>query len=392
MKKLILLFSALVLISCNSVKKTQQALNSGNYIEAINRSVHKLQKNKSNGKSAAYALLLKKSFEKYRASTLERIDFLERETLKDNSKPVYEAYVSLQNIQNKIKPLLPLKNTRDENIDFIFYDFTDNILVGKENYVNYLYTKANDLLRSEDKIDSRLSYNSLVELEKLAPTFKNVSQLKREAYLNGIDFILVSLYNDTQQIIPAQIEDRLLNFSTLDLDDLWTEYHVNEREDISYDYSIEINFTSIQFSPERLIERQIPLEREIVDGWRYKKDRNGNYIVDDRGNKIKEDVTVVASGTLFETLQSKEVKVVANVNYFDLLQDQKINTYPLESVFVFENRFANFDGDSRILDKDETYLLRRGPVEYPTNEQMLTDASEDIKSKLKVILKQQLSN
>jgi hypothetical protein len=167
---------------------------------------------------------------------------------------------------------------------------------------------------------------------------------------------------------------------------------VNKREDVSYDYSIEINFTSIQFSPERLIERQIPLEREIVDGWRYKKDRNGNYIIDDRGNKIKEDVTVIANGTLFETLQSKEVKVVANVNYFDLLQDQKINTYPLESVFVFENRFANFDGDSRILNNDEAYLIRRGPVEYPTNEQMLTDASEDIKSKLKVILKQQLSN
>jgi len=392
MKKLILLFSATLLISCNSVKKTQQALNSGNYIEAINRSVDKLQKNKYNGKSAAYALLLKQSFEKYRSSTLERIDFLERETLKDNSKPVYAAYVSLQNVQNRIKPLLPLKNERDENIDFKFYDFTDNILVGKKNYVNYLYTKANDLLRSEDKIDSRLAYNSFVELEKLAPTFKNVSQLKREAYLNGIDFILVSLYNDTQQIIPAQVEDRLLNFSTLDLDDLWTEYHVNKREDVSYDYSIEINFTSIQFSPERLIERQIPLEREIVDGWRYKKDRNGNYIIDDRGNKIKEDVTVIANGTLFETLQSKEVKVVANVNYFDLLQDQKINTYPLESVFVFENRFANSDGDSRILNNDEAYLIRRGPVEYPTNEQMLTDASEDIKSKLKVILKQQLSN
>ncbi|MFD0932159.1 hypothetical protein ACFQ0R_06030 [Psychroflexus salinarum] len=392
MKKLLLLFSVCILISCNSVKKTQRALNSGNYIEAIDRSVGKLQKNKSNNKSSAYASLLKQSFEKYRKSTLERIDFLERETLKDNSKPVYESYITLKNIQNKIKPLLPLEDGQGEIIDFEFYDFSENILIVKENYANYLYTKATDLLRSGDKIDSRLAYNSLIELENLAPGFKDVSLLKREAYLKGIDFILVSLFNDTQQIIPAQVEDRLLNFSTLNLDDLWTEYHVNAREDITYNYSIEIYFTSIQFSPERLLERQIPLEREIIDGWRYKKDRNGNYILDDRGNKIKEDITVIANGTLFETVQSKEVKVIANVNYFDLFTDQKINTYPLESVFVFENRFANFDGDSRVLNKDEAYLVRRGPIDYPTDEQMLADASEDIKNKLKVILKQQLSN
>lgn len=391
-KSLLLLFVLLLFSSCNSVKKTQQALNSGNYIQAINTSIAQLQKNKTSNKSGVYASLLKESFEKYRESTLDRISFLERDAMKDNSKPVYESYVSLQNIQNRIKPLLPLQNDQDEIISFDFYDFTENILVEKENYANYLYTKANDLLRTKDKIDSRVAYNSFVELEKLAPQFRDVSALKREAYLNGIDFILVSLYNDTEQVIPEQVEDRLLNFSTLNLDDLWTEYHMNKREDVLYDSSIEINFTSIQFSPERLVERQIPLEREIVDGWRYKKDRNGNFILDDRGNKIKEDIIVKASGTLFETVQSKEVKVVAEVNYFDLIRDQKTNSYPLESVFVFENRFADFEGNQNILTKDEQFLLRGRPVDYPSNEMMITDASEDIKAKLKSILKQQRSN
>lgn len=392
MKKSLFLISFLFLMSCNSVKKTQQALNSGNYITAINTSIQQLQKNKFNNKSGIYASLLKQSFENYRKTTLERISFLERETLKDNSKPVYESYVRLQDIQNRIKPLLPLQNQNEETIKFEFYDFSENILVEKENYANYLYTKANDLLRSDDKIDSRLAYNSLVELEKLATNFKDAAALKREAYLNGVNYILVSLFNDTEQVIPSEVEDRLLNFSTLNLDDLWTEYHVNPRKDVSYGFSIEIHFTSIMFSPERLLERQINLDREVVDGWRYKKDRNGDYILDDRGNKIKEDIIVDVSGVLFETVQSKEVKVNAEVNYFDLNTDQKINSYPLESLFIFENRFANFEGDKRVLNKDEIYLLNRGPVNYPSNEMMLTDASEDIKAKLKSILKQQLSS
>lgn len=391
-KSLLLLFVVLLLSSCNSVKKTQQALNSGNYIQAINTSIAKLQKNKSGNKSGVYAGLLKQAFEKYRESTLQKISFLERDEMKDNSKSVYEAYVSLQNIQNRIRPLLPLRNEEGQPIAFEFYDFSENILVEKENYANYLYTKANDLLRNDNKIDSRLAYNSFVELEKLAPQFRDVSVLKREAYLNGVDFILVSLYNDTEQVIPEQVEDRLLNFSTLNLNDLWTEYHVNKREDLLYDLGIEIYFTSIQFSPERLVERQIPLEREIVDGWKYKKDRNGDFILDERGNKIKEDVIVKASGILFETVQSKEVKVMAQVNYFDMITDQKINSYPLESVYVFENRFADFEGNQKILNKEELFLLRGRPVDYPSNERMLMDASEDLKAKLKSILKQQMSN
>lgn len=392
MKNLLLFLSFILLISCNSVKKTQQALNSGNYTEAMNRSIKELQKNKYKKKSPTYAYLLKRAFENYRETTLSRIEFLQKETLKDNSKYVYEAYINLQSIQNRIKPLLPLTDSEGGMINFQFLDVTDEILEGKENYANYLYTKASDLLRSGNKIDSRLAYNSFIELERLAPRYQDASSLKREAYLNGIDFILVSLFNDTDQIIPNKVEDKLLNFSTLNLDDLWTEYHTNAREDISYDLSIEIYFTSIQFSPERLLEKQIPLDREVVDGWTYRKDRNGNFILDEEGNKIKDDVFVNVSGTLYETIQSKEVNLKAEVNYFDLNTDQKINSYPLESLFVFENRFATFQGDTRVLNKEEVFLVRNGPVEYPSNERMITDASDNIKAKLKAILQQQSSN
>jgi len=392
MKYSILVFLAIVLTSCNSVKKAEQALNSGNYTTSINTSIDKLQKNKFNKKSPIFAGILKQAFERYRSTTLERIDFLERETLKDNSKQVYQLYVQLQSVQNRIKPLMPLQNQNGNTIDFEFYDFTENILVGKENYVNYLYTKASDFLRTNDKIDSRLAYNSLLELENLAPNFKDTPVMKREAYIKGVDFVLVSLYNDTQQVIPVQVEERLLNFSTYNLDDFWIEYHSNARDDINYDYSIEINFSALQFSPERLLERQVPLEREIVDGWRYKKDRAGNFILDENGNKIKEDILVNASGTLYESIQSKEVKVSAVVNYFDLNTDQKINSYPLESVFVFENRFGSFEGDRRVLTKDEMFLLNNRAVNYPSNEMMVVDASEDIKAKLKLILKQQSFN
>lgn len=392
MKRSLALVCFLLIASCQSVKKTQRALNSGNYTEAMSRSINQLQKNKFSSKGRLYASILKQSFTKYRSATLDKIDFLERETLRDNSKAVYEHYMALQNIQNSIKPLLPLENSSGKILNFKFYDFSENILLGKKNYANYLYTKATDFLRTDNKIDSRLAYNSLVELEKLAPNFKNTSALKREAYIKGVDFILVSLFNDTNQVIPAQVEERLLNFSTFNMVDLWTEYHVTSRSNIAYDFAIEIHFNTISFSPERLVERQQPLVRDVVDGWEYRKDRRGAFILDENGNKIKDDILIEASGTLFETIQSKDVGVNAQVNYYDVNSDQKINSYPLESIFVFENRFANFEGNIKVLTEDELFLLKGARLEYPTHEKMMIDASEEIKIKLKEILKQQHSN
>jgi len=64
MKALVSIFVIFLILSCNSVKKTKQAINSGNYTEAINRSVKQLQKNKFNKKGYQYAKLTKDFFRK----------------------------------------------------------------------------------------------------------------------------------------------------------------------------------------------------------------------------------------------------------------------------------------------------------------------------------------
>lgn len=367
-------------------------MSSGNYMEAIDRSVSRLQRNKSNNKAAEYAQLLKIAFENYRDRTLDRIDFLKKETLNNNSKSIYDSYMTLRNVQNRIKPLLPLVDETGSRINFQFYDFSNEIIGARENYAESLYQNAKEQLRKNDKVSSREAYTNFLDLEQLTPEYKNSYELKQEAYLRGLDYVLVSVYNETQQVIPELLEERILNFNTYDLDDFWTEFHQNSRSDVNYDFAIDIVFTGFDFSPERLTERQLPLDREVVDGWRYKKDRQGNFILNDRGEKIKEDVIIQAEGTLFETIQSKEVIVTADVNYYDLIADQKIKSYPLQSVFVFENRFADFKGNEKVLNDQERILLTRGPVEYPSNEQMLIDASEDIKAKLKFILNQEFNN
>ncbi|MFN2262240.1 MAG: hypothetical protein ABR595_09275, partial [Psychroflexus sp.] len=374
------------LLACQSVKKTTKAMNSGDYVEAIDMSVNQLQKGKNRKKSPEYAELLHRSYQKLKERDLAFVDFLRKEDLQANTKEIFKLYRRLDQIQQKIKPLIPLKDQNGDEITFNFEDYSDIIIKEKENYVNYLYSNSLDFIEDGNKTQNRVAFNYLEEIENLMPGYKNINQLKKEAYFNGTDFVIVRLHNSADMIIPQMLEDRLLNFDTYGLDDFWTEYHVSERSNVSYDFAVDIEFTEINFSPERLLEREIPIEREVEDGWRYKKDRNGDFILDSDGEKIKEDIVINVSGILYETLQSKSVNMKARVNYFNLDTNQKINSYPLESQFVFENRFANFSGDERVLNKDEDFLLSQRPIDYPSDEQMLTDASEDIKAKLKSIL------
>ncbi|WP_127845025.1 hypothetical protein [Psychroflexus aestuariivivens] len=392
MKYFYLALIFLGLFACQSVKRTTKAMNSGNYMEAINMSVSQLQKGKDRKKSPEYADLLYRSYQKMKERDLELITFLRKENLQANTKEIFELYKRLDRIQQKIKPLTPLEDKNGDEIAFNFEDYSDVIIQEKENYVDYLYKNSLDFIENGNKTQNRVAFNYLEEIENLMPGYKNINELKKEAFFNGTDFVIVTLQNNTNMIIPEMMEDRLLNFDTYGLDDFWTEYHVSERTNINYDFAVDIEFINIEFSPERLVEREIPLEREVKDGWQYKKDRNGNFILDSDGEKIKEDIYVNVSGILYETFQTKYVDVQARVDYFDLITNQKINSYPLESQFVFENRFASFNGDDRVLGKDEKFLLTQRPVDYPTNEQMLTDASDDIKSKLKSILISQNRN
>lgn len=150
-----------------------------------------------------------------------------------------------------------------------------------------------------------------------------------------------------------------------------------------------VEFTDFNFSPERLQEREIPLEREIIEGWEYKKDRRGNYVLDENGNKIKEEIISVAKGLFLETRQSKEVQVRAKVRFVDLYKNEQITSRDFESLFVFENNFAQFKGDPKVLTPKEQLLIQKGFVNFPSNERMLLDAVQDVKTKIKTILKKQ---
>ncbi len=385
-KGLILLIVATVLVACSSVKRSEKALNKGAYNQAIDIVVKKLQKDKTSKKSQELIPILEDAYAKYTDQALSKIKFLEKEGNPDSKKEILTHYTRLDQVQNKIRPLLPLKINRQE-ATFQMNDYSNQLIQAKDDYAAVLYNEAKKAMSKDTKLDYRNAHKSLNELQKIDPYYKDADQLMREAHYLGTDYVFVELKNATNILIPQRLERDLLDFNTYRLDDFWTEYHSINRRDIDYDFEVNLEFRNILISPERVHEREIPLEREVLDGVTYEIDRNGNYELDSLGNRKKIERYVVVKGILYETTQSKAITVNGMVEYYDVEKRQLINSHPLESEFIFEHVFATFKGDERVLNKEEHKILRNRPMPFPSNEQMLFDASSEIKNRLSAILK-----
>lgn len=382
--KLLYLPLFLLILSCSSVKQANQALYSGNYEQAIDIAVNRLQKNKNKKTDFQQIEILENAFSKMKNAYQDKINFLKKDT-NVNTQQIYNMYLSIDNIQNKIKPLLPLYKSNGTQASFIFEDYSDDIIQAKQDYINTLYDEGVALTRG-NKADNRKAYAVFGQLLNLYPNYKDVKKLRENARYYGTDFVFVVIENNTNVIIPTRLEQDLLDFNTYGLDDFWTEYHANKRSTVNYDYEVVLEFREILISPERISEKEVPLEREIIET-SYRTDRNGNYLMDEKGNRIKDERKVNVKGKLKQVIQTKSVAVGGQVHYFDLQRNQRINSYPLQSEFIFENIFATFSGDNRVLTNEELAMTKNKFVMFPSNEQMLFDASNDIKSRFASILK-----
>lgn len=395
MRKIILSITILVLlIACGGVKKTKKAINAGEYSTAINESLQNLTDNKTKKSNQPYVLLLEEAFKKNTERELNHIAFLEKDGNEASYESIYKSYTALRSIQESIKPLLPLKLVEEQrDAKFSFGDYRKEIIEYKDDLSEYLYDNAEGLLtNATKKEDYRAAYNDFAYLNEINPGFENTSKKIEEAHKKGIDYIEVKVLNNSNQIIPKMLSEELLNFNTYGLDDLWTKYHTNPSPDISYDYLLQISLNEIEISPEQLQEKEIISEKQVKDGYKYAVDEAGNILKDSLGKKIRVDKFKTVTCHLKRFRQYKSTRVAGDVVYADFHTDQQINSYPLASEFIFEHEYANIKGDKRALDQEFFPMLGRASMPFPTNEQMVYDAGEDLKARLKDILVQHRFN
>jgi hypothetical protein len=387
MKKITLLLSLFILVSSCGVKQTQNLLSSGNYDLAIDNAISNLQYNKDKKGKQDYVYLLEEAFAKAKERDLNTINLLTKEANPAQLEKIYTTYMQLNNRQEKIKPILPLKLIKEgRNAIFPFDNYNTQIIDSKNALSAYLYANAKKLMLTSDKMNFRKAYDDLDYLNQINPNYKNVLQLMDEAKFKGSDYVLVYTKNETNMIIPARLQNDLLDFSTYGLNDKWTVYHSNKQKGIDYDYGMMINFRQIYISPEQIKEREFVKERIIKDGVKKLIDANGKEVVDEKGKVVLVDNLRTVNARIYESRQFKSCQITAKVDYVNLRSNQLLQSFPVTSEFTFENIYSTYKGDRRASDDNYYSYFDKRAVAFPSSEQMVYDTGEDLKAKLKDII------
>jgi hypothetical protein len=387
MKKITFIITFFILLTSCGVKQTKNNLALGNYDAAIDIAVSNLRSNKDKKGKQDYIYLLEEAFAKAKERDLNTLSFLSKENLPSNLEKIYNTYLALNDRQEKIKPLLPLKLIKEgRTAIFPFDNYTDGIISSKNNLSNYLYTNAKALMLTKNKMNYRRVYDDLAYLDKINPNYKDVAKIMDEAQFKGTDFVIVYTQNETNMIIPVQLQNDLLDFKSYQLNDKWTVYHSVKQKGTNYDYGMLINFRSIFISPEQIKEREFIKERQVVNGQRKQLDANGRVVLDRQGKPVMIDNLVNATVNIYEIRQFKSCQITAKVDYIDNKTNQSIESFPIASEFVFENIYSTYKGDRRAADDNYYTYFDKRVVPFPSSEQMVYDTGEDLKAKINAVI------
>jgi hypothetical protein len=383
--KRVQLILGMILISLISCVSTTKMIEKGNYDQAIEKLVHKLAGNKS--KKRDDVINLEYAFKKAQSADLA----LESAYLEDKEESkwlnIYNIHTRIENRQAKIEPLLPIISKDGYRAAFNFINTKERKRESKNNSIEFLYMSAKDLIenskRTRNKESAREAYNKLLQIDGFTKNYKDIEQLKRETKYYGTSHYLVKIVNNTQTIIPVQLESDLLSISVKELDKNWKAFDMRLDPSVTYDYNIIMNLTSIEFSPEREKTRIIDdvMEEETEE---ILKDRFGKPILDSLGKEQKRKYTETHTSTLEEVTQVKSAIIGGRLDWINLINNNIEYTKPIQVENLFENKFARLiRGDASKVSKVNQKLLKNRAGGFPSNQNMLLDTGEKLKNIIK---------
>ncbi|MCB0509896.1 MAG: hypothetical protein KDC82_03960 [Bacteroidetes bacterium] len=376
-----ILLLAFVLHSCVGAN---YYLKQGNYEAAISSAISKLRKNPK--KADKQILALEQAWKIKSSESLNEIETLKIQGNPESWLRIHQLYNELDKIQSAIEVYLPLfikKEFRNADIELI--DVKQELADAKLKAASYLYAQGELKLAKNSKQSAREAYYNFCDVRAIFGNFKDVDTKIDEAYALGQNHILIGYSNHSLMIIPEEFMNNLARFDENLLNGNWTNYHLNASDRSSYDYLIEVHINLVEIGPEQISNTSYQDKKKIQDGFTYVLDDKGNVEKDSLGNDIKVPAFKEITATVFRTEQTK-VGILGGIVEFKRGSGQVFQSVPFQENLVFKNFYATFQGDRNALSKESKNIIGGNPLPFPSNLQMVMDASELIKKKSYAII------
>jgi hypothetical protein len=388
MKNLLYILGLFILMTgCRSIEKM---VDQGEYDEAIIFATEKLAGKKN--KKTKHIQGLEEAFAKINQRDMARINYLNGINRPENWDEIFAIASLIEQRQSRISPFLPLisKEGYIAQFEFIKTDIIKNeAIVGAADYHYREGLRSLGLLETTGKKTyARKAYYQFLEADSRIKNYKDTPELLAQTVELGRVKIFVDVVNQSDAIIPIGFENEVKDITVREMNSLWRSFHINRSEEHTYDYIATLAVTSLDVSPERETIREYRDSKEIKDGWEYKKNKKGKYILDTLGNKIKVDKFITVKAKVTEIQREKVARVIGLLRYTDNNNGELLESKPIDVEAVFIDYASTFRGDRRALSDHNRNRLKNVPLPFPNDLSMIMNASNNLKEIFKLELRQ----
>lgn len=375
MKKLLSLIIIVgLLVSCKSSSKH---LEDGDYDAALQKSAKKIQKNPGKFEEVD---IFNTSYRLAYAENKAEVDRLKKEGNPENWSKIYQLFVKMNDRQNLAASLPPV------GINYQEQDFSGELSTAKNNAMEYAYAKGDELMAKNNRMDARKAYDSYSEVKRYDDNFKDIKKKAAIAKQAGMTNVFFRIEDNAAVQVPMELMQEIQNIDINELDQGWNNYDSYIDTTILYHYSIILNIKNIQINPELVKQATTTESREVEDGFNYAYDERGNVAKDTLGNDIKIPKYKTITCKVTRNHQTKGARLSGELEYYDNSNDAILKKEPITSDALFENFYTLVYGDLGALSPETQKELQTKPLPFPTDEALIIQAGEVIKTMTKEII------
>jgi hypothetical protein len=370
------IIAALIIAGCSSPKSLYK---NGDLHGAVMTSIQKLRANSLNDKNK---VVLEQAYNELNASEFGKIELLKKENNPANWERIMQLYQSIDYRQNMIKPHLPVYVKKEyRNLDIKIVNIDMQLTDAKNQSAQYLYSKAEGLLKTKGKNDAREAYYTYSKIYGIFADYKDISTKIKTAKAIGTNLVLLDYKNNSNMMLTKDFVNELMYISTASLQSEWAEV-ITKKDDRVIDNIVVINLRNIQVSPEQINQREFTESANIQDGYTLMYDSTGKVMKDNNGKEMNKPKYKMVYAMVKEMAQHKEGYMDGSFDIMTYNTSSLIHSEPMRVGLIFNNIASIFTGDKRALTDVTRANLNNRPLPFPSNDKMMFDGVQTIKSDL----------
>ena len=274
---------------------------------------------------------------------------------------VYQSYNKLENRQKMIRQL-PGKTIKQSGIEMVDYQRILN--ESKYKATAYNYAHAEKLMQSAKPEDARQAYVEFMKVAGLNDSYKSLDKQIRKAILKGATNMEFEMHNRTHKNISSSMVNHL---SIIIWEFKKARYGQVKpaQPDNSFGFILRVILEDLEIGPDQIRELEYQEERDVY-----------------QGKQVIDTMKCLVS----ESRQLKKAMLKGSLEYIDKQTGQVVNRIPVKVESVFSNAYATLQGEPGAAGDASRELLKAKKAAYPSDEQMILDATEEFAKKASEII------